>query len=333
MDPISQGALGAVAALTVSKNENTRLAALCGAVGGMLADADIFIRSETDPLLNIEYHRHFSHSLLFIPIGGLVASFVLYFLLRKHTQPVQLYTYCTVGYATAGLLDACTSYGTQLLWPFSDLRVSWSLISIVDPLFTLPILVLLIFALIKKRAQLGQVAFAFSLCYLSLGLIQNKRAHAHLIELTEKRGHDSAIRLSVKPSIANLILWRSVYLHEGHYYIDAIHAGFPGNAKAYTGDSLPAFDLEAHLKSLPPESPLAHDLKRFDHFSEGYLAALPKEPDFLTDLRYSMIPHSIAPLWGLDLSKINEAGHAAFENRRNITEEDKQAFLRMLKGE
>ena len=43
-----------------------------------------------------------------------------------------------MGYATHGLLDSCTSYGTQLFWPFSDVRVAWDTMSIVDPLFTVP---------------------------------------------------------------------------------------------------------------------------------------------------------------------------------------------------
>lgn len=333
MDPITQGALGAVAALTVSKSAHTRLALLAGMAGGMLADADILIRSESDPLLNIEYHRHFSHSLLFIPIGGLVATLLLFPLLRKRIPILNLYAYCTAGYSTAGLLDACTSYGTQLLWPFSDLRVSWSIISIIDPIFTLPLLLLIALSLFKRKAQLGQAALAFALSYLSLGFIQNKRAHAQLIQLAEERGHHSATQLTVKPSLANLILWRSIYRHDDTYYVDAIRVALPGNAQTYPGASLPAYDLQSALAPLPADTPLASDLTRFNHFSEGYLAALPGEPHFITDLRYSAIPNSIAPLWGLDLSKTNESGHAAFETRRSLSQEDRESFLAMLKGQ
>ena len=48
------------------------MAALVGAVAGMTADLDVLIRSSADPLLNLEYHRHFSHSLLFVPLGALL---------------------------------------------------------------------------------------------------------------------------------------------------------------------------------------------------------------------------------------------------------------------
>ncbi|MDQ8196725.1 metal-dependent hydrolase [Pelagicoccus enzymogenes] len=333
MDPVSQGVLGAVAAISVAKPTHSRIAALVGAAGGMLADLDILISSSADPLLNIEYHRHFSHSLSFIPFGGLLVALAFFPFLRRRIPPARLYLYSTIGYATAGLLDACTSYGTQLLWPFSDLRVSWSIISIIDPLFTIPLLALALFSAFKNRPLFGKAAACYALAYLSLGIAQNLRASSYQRELIDQRGHRSATRLTVKPSIANLLLWRSVYLYEGQYFVDAVRVGFLSPNKTYPGTQLPAFDLSAALANLPPDSPLASDLRRFDHFSEGYLASLPSEPSYVTDLRYAAVPNSIAPLWGLNLAQINEAGHAAFETRRNVSEADREDLLKMLKGE
>lgn len=333
MDPVSQGVLGAVTALAVAKPAQTRLAALIGSVGGMLADLDVLISSAEDPLLNVEYHRHFSHSLAFIPLGGLVAALILLPFLHKRLKPIRIYLYSTIGYATAGLLDACTSYGTQLLWPFTDTRISWSIISIVDPLFTLPLLLLTLLAVFKKRTLFGRIAAVFAISYLSFGFVQNQRAAAFQKELISDRGHHAATRRTVKPSIANLVLWRSLYLFEGRYYIDAVRVGFLSDNTAYPGSQLPAFDTQAALEKLPPESALANDLRRFDHFSDGYLASLPEESSYLTDLRYSAIPNSISPLWGLNLSQINEAGHAAFETRREITEADRESLIKMLKGD
>ncbi|EDY83404.1 Predicted membrane-bound metal-dependent hydrolase family protein [Verrucomicrobiia bacterium DG1235] len=333
MDPISQGVLGSIAALTFAKPTHTRLAALAGCIGGMLADADILISSESDPLLSIEYHRHFSHSLAFIPIGGLIAAALLYPFLRNSLSKANLYLYCTAGYATAGLLDACTSYGTQLLWPFSDLRISWSIISIIDPVFTLPLLILLGLAVFKRSPRFARIASIFALSYLSFGILQNHRASSHLQELVASRGHHTATRLTVKPSIANLILWRSIYLHEGTFYVDALRVGFFSSNRTYPGQSIPAFDTKAKIAELTHDNPLAKDLARFNHFSEGYLAQLPSEPNFIIDLRYSAIPNSINPLWGIDLSDTTESGHAAFETRRKIPEADRKAFVHMLKGE
>ena len=77
-------------------------------------------------------------------------------LARKALSWRQTYLACLdTGYATHGLLDACTSYGTQLFWPFSDERVAWNNSSIVDPLFTLPILALVIAAAMRGKRLLG----------------------------------------------------------------------------------------------------------------------------------------------------------------------------------
>ncbi len=70
MDPISQGAAGAILPQTFASVEKTRVYVLLGALAGMAPDLDVLIRSPTDPLLFLEYHRQFTHALLFVPIGA-----------------------------------------------------------------------------------------------------------------------------------------------------------------------------------------------------------------------------------------------------------------------
>ncbi|MBT5700853.1 MAG: metal-dependent hydrolase, partial [Gammaproteobacteria bacterium] len=67
MDPISQGSLGAALAQSGSNPEKIKAATLLGCFAGLAPDLDIFIFSSTDPLLFLEFHRQFSHSLVFIP--------------------------------------------------------------------------------------------------------------------------------------------------------------------------------------------------------------------------------------------------------------------------
>ena len=85
----------------------------------MAPDLDVLINSEKNPLLSIEYHRHFTHSFFFIPFGALlIAAFYYLFLKNKFTFK-RIYVISFLAYSTHGLLDACTSYGTLLFWPFS----------------------------------------------------------------------------------------------------------------------------------------------------------------------------------------------------------------------
>ena len=115
MDIITQGVIGAAAAQCGARPDRLRVAALAGAIGGLLPDTDIFIRWPSDPLLFIEYHRHFTHSLLFIPFGALIAAALSWLLTRRKEAIRTLYWPCLLGIATHGLLDSCTSYGTHLL--------------------------------------------------------------------------------------------------------------------------------------------------------------------------------------------------------------------------
>ena len=146
MDPVTQGVLGASSAQSASTGKQLAAATLCGVVAGMAPDLDALIRSSDDPLLYLEYHRQFSHALIFIPIGALLCAVLLWRMVARWLSFYQTYLFCLLGYATHGLLDACTSYGTQLFWPFSNARIAWHTVSIIDPLFTLPLLVLVALA-------------------------------------------------------------------------------------------------------------------------------------------------------------------------------------------
>ena len=332
MDPISQGVLGAIAATCCAKKENLRLATLVGWAGGMLADADVLIRSTEDPLLNIEYHRHFTHSLAFIPIGGLVCATLFWPFLRRHCPWPRLWLFATAGYATAGLLDACTSYGTQLLWPFSNARISWSIISIIDPLFTLPLLGLCLAAFFRRRPLYPVIAATFACSYLAFGYLQNQRALEALQQLAAERGHHSITQATVKPSIANLVLWRGIYRYEDRFYVDAIRVAPLSPPRIYAGTATPALEADELAHSLPPDSPLLHDLQRFAHFSDHYLAQSPSDPEILSDLRYAMIPNSLEPLWGIRFDPSKPERHAPFETYRALRPEDRKAFKTMLMG-
>src|SRR5210317_430732 len=154
MDPLTQGVLGASLPQATAANGRTAAAAgLLGFLAGMSADLDVLIRSETDPLLFLEYHRQFSHSLDFIPFGGLLCALLLHALIGRRwgLRFRQSWLFCTLGYATHAVLDACTTYGTMLLWPFSEERIAWNTISIIDPLFTLPLLAGVILAGVRRR--------------------------------------------------------------------------------------------------------------------------------------------------------------------------------------
>lgn len=333
MDPITQGALGAIASASAAPAKNQRWAILIGWAAGMLADADIFIRSSVDPLLNIEYHRHFSHSLAFIPIGALLCALCIKALLRNKLSFKCVYVYSFWGYATAGLLDACTSYGTRLLWPFSPERIAWNIISVIDPIFTGCVLILLAIGFIVRKSRFSRIAWIFVAFYLSFGVLQKHRALAALADLVESRNHAAAQNLTVKPSIGNLALWRGIYEYESELYVDAIFVGyFSRKPRIYPGARTAKIDPAPLIDPLPANSALAHDIERFNDFSSGFLMFHPSEPNVLADARYSMIPNSIIPLWGIQIDFDTPNAHAPFNNYRTKDRAQLDRFKTMLFG-
>ncbi|MAV75656.1 MAG: metal-dependent hydrolase [Cellvibrionales bacterium] len=333
MDPVTQGVLGASLPQAITRNKQQLvIAGLFGALGGMVPDLDVLIRSNADPLLFLEYHRQFTHSLFFVPFGGVMVGVLLYYLLGKWLGIKLLAScvYTTLGYATHALLDACTSYGTLLLWPFSSERFAWNMISVIDPLYTLPLLAGVLMAGIKKQARFAQIALVWALVYPLVGSMQRDRAITAGWELAMSRGHQPD-RLEAKPSFGNIVLWKTVYETAQYYYVDAVHVAV--KVKHYTGDRAKKLDIAQDFSWLDVDSQQARDIERFRWFSNDYIALDPSNSQRIIDVRYSLIPNEIAPLWGIQLSSAAEAdSHITYTTARQLSDQQREAFVRQLLG-
>jgi inner membrane protein len=299
MDPLTQGAIGAaLPQATRRTSRHIRIAAGLGFLAGMAADLDTLIRSESDPLLFLEYHRQFTHSLFFIPIGGVLCALVLHWIFEKRAQLsfAQTALFCTLGYATHALLDTATTYGTMLFWPFDQTRYAWSIISIVDPLFTLPVLGLLAWSWIKRRPGPARAALVWAAVYLCFGAYQHMSARDAGYALAQSRGHDP-VRLDVKPSFANMLLWKTVYEADGAFYVDAVRIG--ASPRVFPGERVLKLDLGRDFPWLSGDTRQAKDIERFRAFSGGYAARDPLDANRVIDVRYSFVPNRTAALWGI----------------------------------
>ena len=336
MDIVTQGLAGAVLAQSFSKNHETRIAMVIGFLAGLLADVDALLALyEPDPLLQLDFHRHFTHSLFFIPFGGLIAAALLWPVLKKHLPFQRVLLFTTAGYATSGLIDACTSYGTSLLWPFSDARISWSVVSILDPLFSIALITAIAFAAVKRMPRFAAFGVCFAVSYLLFGFTQHERVEALAMTMAESRGH-AVERIEIKPTMGNLLLWRSIYEADGYYYIDAFRVGLTGEEKFYTGESTKRF-VFSDLPEVSQHSVLAEDIRRFNFFSDGYISVQPvpsqagKSP-FIGDIRYSMLPTSSTPIWGIELDLTDQQKHTSFNQSHDTSGRTRQMFIDMLFG-
>ncbi len=328
MDPVTQGAFGAIFAQTISNKKKILFGSIVGCFAGLAPDLDIIIRSASDPLLKLEYHRQFTHSLVFIPIGALILTFFSRILFKKYLSWGETYFFSLLGFATHGLLDACTSYGTQLLWPFSDERISWNYISVVDPFLTIPVILAIIFAIIMKNKYLTLFGIVYILIYLTFGAIQENRAEFVGKFIANLRGHNGK-NLTVKPSLGNLFLWKTIYEDSGFYYVDAVRLF--ANSESCKGTKIKKLDLLNDFSELDKKSQQYKDIKRFNWFSQGYLGKGIDE-NIITDVRYSAVPNEVDGLWGIRInSNKPDSDHIDWVvNRRNYLEKWKRFFDLLL---
>ncbi|HEY0140439.1 MAG TPA: metal-dependent hydrolase [Thermoanaerobaculia bacterium] len=277
MDPLTHALAGATIAFAATRD---RRSLLIGAAAGLLPDVDIFIRSSADPLLAIEHHRGFTHSLLFAPAGALVVALPF---LRSRFRVA--YVAALLAYLSHELLDAATTYGTRLFWPFSRYRVGLDVISIIDPLFTL----ILLIAVVSRHRRIALAALALCLAWLAAGYVQRERATAVQTRLAAARG-TQINRAAVFPTFGNTLVWRSIYETDGLLYIDRIRVPWLG-APTY-----------APVTSVPLVRADDADYHRFAWFSDGWTARAPSDPTVIGDARYSLRSDQYDPVWGIRLA-------------------------------
>jgi inner membrane protein len=300
MDPVTQALLGSTAAQGVLQNKLKTHAALIGAIAGMAPDLDIFIRSSNaTPLMGLYYHRHFTHSLAFIPIGGLLVALVFLLLFRSLRTKWQTVILASIlGYGTHGLLDAFTSYGTVLYWPFSLQRIHWDLVSIVDPIYTAILLVGVVLSLGLNKKRYAILGFVLSSSYLAF----NAYLHHSAMSTQETMLKNESVSINnrrVMPILFHPFLWRSLYRDNNQITLANIKVNL-FNPNTYHPLLTPPLFKKNQLPLFVKQSQtLRHDYRIFDWFSDGYLTLAKQKPLTLADARY--IFGSIHPtaLWGI----------------------------------
>jgi len=331
MDILTQGLLGAALAQTNAKQNETRIAALVGFASGLLADADVLIQSSNDSMLTIEYHRHFTHSIIFIPLGALLAAFILWPFMKRHLSFKRLYVFSLLGYSLSGVLDAFTSYGTHLFWPLMQERVAFNIISIIDPVFTFTLLAGVVLSIKRKLPAPARIGLLFAGLYMLVGWIQHERAWDMLQKVALDRGHVIE-RGIVKPTLGNILVWRSVYQYKDHLYVDGVRVGLFDNPRFYKGHSVVLFKLEEDFKDMPKSLALYKDIERFMEFSDGYVSIHPESSHILGDIRYANKPLGVKPMWGIEMDIHNPQHHAEYKFYRDLSKENRQQYYDMLLG-
>lgn len=222
MDSVTQIALGSAVGYAVLGNKVGKKAALYGAIFGTLPDLDVFI-SFGGPVEDFTYHRSFSHSFLM----QLLISPVIAWLLCKFHPATKVHrtgwfwlVFLTL--STHALLDSFTVYGTQLLWPLTEYPFGFSSLFIIDPLYTLPLLVGLLAFCVPGISQgrlhrINSVALTISSVYIAWSLAAKWHIDAKIDKALSARGIEKNLYEST-PAPFTTLLWRAVVVNNDQYY-------------------------------------------------------------------------------------------------------------------
>ena len=141
MDSISQAALGAAVGVAVmGRTRPVWQAALTGAVVGTLPDLDVFV-DQGDPIRNMVLHRAETHALFWQALASPVLGLLLAVITNSQPLFRRWWLMVVLTLFTHSALDAMTVYGTQIALPFSSYPVGLGSLFIIDPLYTLPLLI------------------------------------------------------------------------------------------------------------------------------------------------------------------------------------------------
>ncbi len=283
MDSITQIVLGAAVGEAVLGRKIGNKAMLLGAIGGTIPDLDVAAQFFTDTVTALEIHRGFTHSIVFAISFGLLFGW-LCSLWDKRATLKQWWLFWFSCFVTHALLDAHTTWGTQLFWPL-DIRLEYKNIFVIDPLYTIPFLIFLLIAAFHrkdnpKRRKFNNLGLIVSTSYLCLTIILKGIAFVKFKnELkTQEISHSG---LMVKPSPLNSIMWIANVETE-----DAFLIGY------YSFFDTQSVQFYEHPKNHEALGNLANDplVQRLIKITDNWYTILIKNGEvYLNDLRFGQL--------------------------------------------
>ena len=290
MDSLTQLVLGAAVGEAVAGRQLGRRAVLWGAICGTLPDLDVFVPLG-DAVRDFTYHRSASHSLFVL---AALTPLVAWLIVRIHPETVahrrRWFALVYLVFATHVLLDSFTVYGTQIFWPLVTTPMAWSTIFIIDPLYTVPLLVGVLAALIAARRwswghTANTVGLVLSTGYLAWTL--GAKLHVEHVARNSLINHDMVTtRVLTTPTPFNSLLWRILAVDDNRYY-EGFYSLLDG------GDPVEYASWPRKLELVDPLRD-SWAVQRLQWFTKEFYAADSIDGDVvMTDLRMGFEPEYV----------------------------------------
>ncbi|MDY7396954.1 metal-dependent hydrolase [Aureibaculum sp. 2210JD6-5] len=314
MDSLTQIVLGAAVGEAVLGKKIGNKAMLYGAIAGTIPDLDIISSLFLDTVSALKFHRGFTHSIVF----SVVFAPIMAWLVTRYEKYKNVKNWSWLFFwvfITHPILDAHTTWGTQLFWPL-DIRLAFKTIFVIDPSYTVPFLVFLILAMFQKRTSkkrrfYNNIGLIISTAYLLLTFVFKGIAYNKFENALENQKLDYT-ELQTRPSALNTVLWSANVNTKDHFLIG--HYSF--------FDSKPIF-----FQPYPKNHELLGELKNNKKvqemigISKGWFTISEKEGNlYYNDLRFGLL--SFKP----------DAENFVFQYRIDLDTDGNVNFVEVPKG-
>ena len=311
MDSLTQLAFGAACGEAILGKKVGRKALIWGAILGTLPDLDVLIPLGS-PVDDFVYHRGFSHSLFLLTALSPVFAWLIT-KVHGNTKPLfnkwMLLTFVVLNGSV--LLDLFTIYGTQIFWPFDTTPHAIPALFIIDPLFTLPILIGVSSALFLKNHRVNFIGLCLSLAYLIWALGVSVLINGKMEEKLNEQGVPYSQFIS-SPAPFTTLLWRTVGIHNDQYF-ETYYSLFDGDAPLSVNFYPRNLSLMTGIEEHPP-------VAKLEKFTRGYFAMSENNESIaMTDLRMGSQPNYV---FQFQVGKMNNSQAEATSSQRLITKPD-----------
>jgi len=284
MDTLTHMVLGACLGEVIAGKQLGKKAMLWGALANNIPDVDVVSSLWLNQVDSMLAHRGITHSIVFAVIFSpvLAITFKNFFAKEEIT-----FLRCVLLFGSGLFLhifiDAFTVYGTGWFEPFSHNRISFNTLFIIDPLFSLPMIIAVIIGITMgmdstKRNKCLKAGLIISSIYF-VATICNKYFVDRTIDKNLNSQHITYTNYMSTPTALNNFLWYIIVNSGTKFYI--------GYYSVFDKKPLIDFEIVNKNDSLFHELKDAKNTSELIKFSKGYYCLAKKNDSILfNDMRF-----------------------------------------------
>ncbi len=225
MDTVTHALLGTAIAQAGFRRKLGRKSLIAGAIFASLPDTDIFLSISSDPTAMIKYHRAATHSLILACLAAPLIGWLSWKICKKNGSWIMWSLLALTALFSHDILDLCTTWGTEILYPLTNTRYSLDALPIVDPLIILPLIAFLLSIFILKNLRLKRIlaiaALVWCTIYTCTGLTFSHQALL-LAESSRPNGFKITQEKAI-PNVGTILLWHVVLKDEsGNFFTTSV---------------------------------------------------------------------------------------------------------------